>query len=91
VLAEAIADVAVRLLPITEVDAIEMIEQLHTQALLEEFRGEPAVDRRAVADILLALSQLAAQHPEVVSVDINPLIISGGQPIAVDALVEVKA
>jgi acetyl-CoA synthetase (ADP-forming) len=91
VLAEAIADVAVRLLPITEVDAIEMIEQLHTQALLEEFRGEPAVDRRAVADILLALSQLAAQHPEVVSVDINPLIISGGQPIAVDALVEVNA
>jgi acetyl-CoA synthetase (ADP-forming) len=91
VLAEAIADVAVRLLPITEVDAIEMIEQLHTQALLEEFRGEPAVDRRAVADILLALSQLAAQHPEVVSVDINPLIISAGQPIAVDALVEVKA
>ena len=91
VLAEAIADVAVRLLPITAVDATEMIEQLHTQGLLEEFRGEPAVDRKAVGDILLALSRLAAEHPEVVSDDINPLIISGGQPVAVDALVEVTS
>ncbi|MEX0768127.1 MAG: acetate--CoA ligase family protein [Microthrixaceae bacterium] len=90
ILAEAIADVAVRLLPITEVDAEEMIEQLQMQSLLGEFRGDPAVDRRAVVEILLSLSQIAVQHPEVLSIDLNPLIISQGQPIAVDALVEVK-
>ena len=45
VLAEAVADVSVRLVPITRVDAQEMIEDLQSQALLGEFRGEPAVDR----------------------------------------------
>jgi len=91
VLAEAIADVAVRLLPITEVDAEDMLDQLHAQALLDEFRGDPAVDRLAVTKILLSLSKIAVEHPEVLSIDINPLIISRGQPIAVDALVEVQA
>ena len=91
ILAEAIADVAVRLLPIAEVDAMDMLDQLQTQSLLDEFRGEPAVDRIAVGKVLLALSQIAAEHPEVLSIDLNPLIISDGQPIAVDALVEVKS
>lgn len=88
VLAEAVADVAVRLVPITRVDALEMLEQLSTQALLGEFRGEPELDRDAVADVLLALSAAAEQEPDLVSVDLNPLIIDGGRPVAVDALVE---
>lgn len=88
VLAEAVADVAVRLVPITRVDALEMLEQLSTQALLGEFRGEPELDREAVADVLLALSAAAEQEPDLVSVDLNPLIIDGGRPVAVDALVE---
>jgi len=91
VLAEAIADVAVRLVPITRVDAREMLEQLDSQALLGEFRGEPAVDRTAVEDVLLALSATAVAHPEVVSVDLNPLIVVDGRPVAVDALVEVTS
>ena len=91
ILAEAIADVAVRLLPITEVDAMDMLNQLQTQSLLDEFRGEPAVDRIAVGKVLLALSQIATEHAEVLSIDLNPLIISDGQPIAVDALVEVQS
>jgi acetyl-CoA synthetase (ADP-forming) len=95
VLAEAVADVAVRLVPLTEVDAHEMLEQLSTQALLGEFRGEPAVDRDAVVRVLMALSEVAgsrlADGSVVRSVDLNPLIISEGRPIAVDALVEVDA
>ena len=94
VLAEAVADVAIRLVPITEVDAEEMLDQLSTQALLGEFRGEPAVDRPAVVDLLLALSTAAGSALDgtgerIVSIDLNPLIISHGRPIAVDALVEV--
>jgi acetyl-CoA synthetase (ADP-forming) len=94
VLAEAVADVAIRLVPITEVDAAEMLDQLSTQALLDEFRGEPAVDRSAVVDLLLALSTAAGSmldgtDERIVSIDLNPLIISQGRPIAVDALVEV--
>jgi hypothetical protein len=53
-------------------------------------RGEPAVDRDALAAVLLGLGALAAARPDVVSVDVNPLVVAGGRPIAVDALVEVS-
>jgi acetyl-CoA synthetase (ADP-forming) len=89
ILAEAIADVAFRLVPVERVDADEMIEELGTQALLGPFRGEPAVDRDALAATILGLSALAEARPDIVSVDVNPLIVVDGQPIAVDALVEV--
>jgi acetyl-CoA synthetase (ADP-forming) len=89
VLAEAIADVAFRLVPLTPVDAEEMLDDLATGSLLEVFRGEPAVDRGAVASVLLALSRVAEAEPEVRSIDVNPLMIVDGRPVAVDALVEV--
>ena len=88
VLAEALADVAFRLVPIERVDATEMIEQLHTQALLGPFRGEPEVDREALVDVLTGLSAAAVARPDIVSADLNPLIVHEGRPVAVDALVE---
>ena len=90
VLAEAVADVAVRLVPITRTDAHEMLEQLSSQSLLGEFRGEPEVDREAVVDLLMALSDVAAGDQGVHSVDLNPVIISAGRPVPVDALVELS-
>jgi acetate---CoA ligase (ADP-forming) subunit beta len=88
VLAEAVADVAFRLTPLTRVDAHDLIDDLRSQALLGPVRGEPAVDRDRLADVLTGLSALVGDDPTVRSVDINPLIVSGGVPIAVDALVE---
>jgi acetyl-CoA synthetase (ADP-forming) len=90
ILAEALADVTMRLVPLHRVDAEEMIDDLATAALLGAFRGEPAVDRGALCDALLALSAAAATHDEIVSVDLNPLMIVDGRPVAVDALVEVS-
>jgi acetate---CoA ligase (ADP-forming) subunit beta len=90
ILAEAVADVAFRLVPLSPEDADEMIDDLDTQALLGEFRGEPAVDRGAVADVLLGLSRAAGERSDIVSADLNPLLIVHGRPIAVDALVEVR-
>jgi acetate---CoA ligase (ADP-forming) subunit beta len=89
VLAEAMADVAFRLVPITRADAGEMIDDLATQAFLDPVRGEPAVDRDRLAGVLVGLSDAAAAHPEIVATDLNPLVISNGRPVAVDALVEV--
>jgi len=89
VLTEALADVSVRLLPIGRDDALDMLDGLRNQALLGELRGEPPVDRDAVADVLVALGEFAATAPDVVSVDLNPLIVQDGLPVAVDALVEV--
>ena len=89
VLAEAVADVVFRPVPLSALDAHEMIAGLATQKLLGEFRGEAAVDRTALAAVLMGLSALAAARPDVASVDVNPLIVrSDGTAVAVDALVE---
>jgi acetate---CoA ligase (ADP-forming) subunit beta len=90
ILAEAVADVSFRLVPIDPVDADEMIDDLALQALLGEFRGEPAVDRAALVDVLLGLSRAAADCDDLASVDLNPLLVVDGRPMAVDALVEVR-
>jgi acetyl-CoA synthetase (ADP-forming) len=91
ILAEAVADVSFRLVPITRVDADEMIDDLDLQALLGPFRGEPAVDRAAVADVLLGLSAAATERDDIASADLNPLLVVDGRPVAVDALVEVRS
>jgi len=91
VLAEALADVTFRLAPITRVDAEDMIDDLATQRLLGPFRGEPAVDRVRLVDVLVGLSDAAGANPDLVSADVNPLIVVDGQPVAVDALVELRA
>jgi acetate---CoA ligase (ADP-forming) subunit beta len=88
VFAEAIGDVAFRLVPIARVDAEDMLDELENQAVLGAWRGEPPVDRAAVAEVLLGLSRLAEAEPGVVSVDVNPLVVVDGRPLAVDALVE---
>jgi acetate---CoA ligase (ADP-forming) subunit beta len=90
ILAEAVADVAFRLVPIDRIDAEEMIEDLGLQALLGPFRGEPAVDREAVAGVLLGLSEAAATRADIASADLNPLLVVDGRPVAVDALVELR-
>jgi acetyl-CoA synthetase (ADP-forming) len=87
VLAEAVADVAIRLVPITPTDAAEMLDDLDAQPLLGPFRGEPELDRVAMVDLLVALSRVAESTPRLRSIDLNPLIVSEGRPIAVDALV----
>lgn len=90
ILAEALADVSFRLVPIDRVDAEEMVDDLALQSLLGPFRGEPAVDREAVAAVLLGLSGAAEQCPDIASADLNPLLVVDGRPVAVDALVEVR-
>jgi hypothetical protein len=68
-----------------------MIDDLATQRLFGPFRGEPALDRERLVDVLVGLSDAAGAHPELISADVNPLIIVNGVPVAVDALVELNA
>lgn len=89
VLAEAIADVTFRPAPLSTKDAEDMVSSLRTQKLLGEFRGEAAVDRSQLVSALMALSAVAQDRPDIVSIDINPLIVTPtGRVVAVDALVE---
>jgi acetyl-CoA synthetase (ADP-forming) len=88
ILAEAVKDVTFRLVPIMRVDAEEMIDDLVTKSLLGPFRGEAAVDRDKLVDVLVGLSAAVEADRSIVSVDINPLIVTAdGSPVAVDALV----
>jgi acyl-CoA synthetase (NDP forming) len=84
---EALADVAVRLLPVSEGDVLEMLDSLRGRKLLGGFRGQPAVDRAAVAAQIIRIGEAAvALGPDLVSLEVNPLRVRGTVAEALDAL-----
>ena len=88
VLTEALGDVVIKIAPLSEADVGDMFEQLASRKLLGAFRGEAAVDRQALKQVLTGLSDMALAYPDVKEIDINPLIITPeGDPVAVDGLV----
>ncbi len=85
---EVLEDTAFRAVPFDRVEALDMAAELRGSKLLGAFRGEPPIDLEKVADILLAVGDIALSHPEVSEIDINPLIVNpDGLCVAVDALV----
>ena len=91
IFAEVIQDVVFAPMPIDLASAKRMIEALKYQAIFKEFRGEAAVDTESLARAIVALSAACDKHPEIVSIDINPLIVQrDGTLVAVDALVETR-
>lgn len=88
---ELLRDIAFRVAPITSADAREMMREIRSCRILGEFRGMPAADTAALESLLLAVSAVALNHPEVREIDINPIIISGAMPVAVDALIALDA
>jgi len=90
VFAEAIDDVVLRPLPLTVDQAMDMIDDVKHQSILGPFRGMQPINRAQLAAVLASMSQVCASHPEIDSLDINPLIArSDGSLVAVDALVGV--
>lgn len=87
---EALKDVTFRVAPLSMEDALEMIDEIKTKKMLGEFRGSPAVDRKALAKALIGVGELGIQYDSIAEIDINPLIICGDKPVAVDALVVLK-
>ena len=87
---EALKDVTFRVAPLSKEDALEMIDEIKTKKMLGEFRGSPAVDRETLAKALVGIGELGMSCDSIAEIDINPLIICGGKPVAVDALVVLK-
>ena len=87
VLAELLDDVAVALAPLGERDALALLERLRGAPLLRGFRSTPAVDLAAVARAAAAVSRLGWERPEILEIDLNPLIAGPDGAVAVDALV----
>jgi acyl-CoA synthetase (NDP forming) len=92
VLAELVADVALALPPLNELDALALIERLRGARLLHGYRGGAAADVTALARLLSGLSRfLVEQGQDVLEVDLNPVIVTPEGAVAVDALVRVRA
>jgi acyl-CoA synthetase (NDP forming) len=91
VTAEAMADSAVRLAPLTAHDVQEMLESLRGKRLLDGFRNLPVCDRQAIADAAVALGRVLIEHPEIAEIEINPLRLSQDGALALDALVVLAA
>ncbi|MCX5845829.1 MAG: acetate--CoA ligase family protein [Deltaproteobacteria bacterium] len=82
---EVTSDVVFRMVPLTKEESLDMIQEIRGRKILGNFRGKPAVDVNAVADIIQKLSALLTDHPEILEVDMNPVIASESGAIVVDA------
>ena len=90
IFAELLGDVVFRLLPASTSEIASMLDDLANPQILDEFRGEPRVDRRQLVAALAGLAECASDRDDIESIDINPLIVSDGTAIAVDALVVLR-
>ena len=88
--AELVSDVSVRITPVTDLEAREMVRSLRTFPLLDGYRGAPRCDLAAIEDVLLRVSAMVEAHPEIVELDCNPLIAGPDGALIVDARVRVE-
>lgn len=89
---ETLKDVTFRIAPFSRQEAEEMINEIRARPLLDGVRGKPALDKGAIIDTLLRIGQLVQDFPEVVELDINPLIVypEGRGAIAIDMRLVLK-
>ncbi|HSJ51541.1 MAG TPA: GNAT family N-acetyltransferase [Actinomycetota bacterium] len=87
---ELVRDVAVRVTPITDLDASEMVRSLRTFPLLEGFRGSPKVDVSALEEVILRVGALVDNHPSVAEMDCNPVMVLPHGAMIVDARIRVQ-
>jgi acetyltransferase len=86
---EVLRDVSFRIAPMTRADAEEMIEEIRGTRVLEGVRGRPPIDREALIDAILRVSQLVTDHADTIEeVDLNPLVLLPRGAKAVDALIQ---
>jgi acetyltransferase len=93
VFVEVLKDIAMRVVPITRYDAMEMVNEIKGRKILDAFRNMGPADTDAIVDVILRLSRLAADLKDTVAeIDINPLVVleKGKSAKAVDALVVLK-
>jgi acetate---CoA ligase (ADP-forming) len=81
----------VRLTPLTDRDAAEMVRSLATFPLLDGYRGAPKADVAALEDLLLRVSALVEAHPEIAELDCNPVKALPDGVVVVDARIRVEA
>lgn len=87
---ELLRDVAVRIAPLTDLDAAEMVRSLRTFPLLEGYRGAPRADVAALEEVILRVSALVDELPAIAEMDCNPVVVLPQGAFVVDARVRVE-
>jgi acyl-CoA synthetase (NDP forming) len=84
---EILKDISFRIAPLEKRDALDMMRDIKGHKILDAVRGMEAADLDVLADILIKVGQIGMENDRIKEIDINPVILSGSKPIAVDALV----
>jgi hypothetical protein len=85
--AEVYKDVVFRLVPLNKEEIFRMVNDLKGQALLKGYRGSQSVNMERLAEWVMKLGNLATTFKKIQEIDVNPLLIVDGEPIAVDATI----
>jgi acetate---CoA ligase (ADP-forming) len=88
---ELLRDVSVRLTPLTQQDAAEMVRALKTYPLLTGFRGRPSADVPALEDAVLRVSAMVEDIPQILELDCNPIVVHERGAVIVDARIRITA
>lgn len=84
---EILKDVSFRVAPLEKRDALEMMQEIKAHKILDAIRGTPAADLEQLADILITVGKIGLEQEAIKEIDINPVILAGSRPVAVDALI----
>ena len=76
--------------PLEKQDALDMTQEIKAHKILEAVRGMPAADLDLLCDILMKVGKIGMENDLIQEIDINPLILAGAKPVAVDALIVLR-
>jgi len=88
---EILKDVSFRLAPLEKRDTLEMMDEIKAHKILDSVRGMEPVDREILSEMLIKVGEIGITNNKIKEIDINPVIISGSRPIAVDALIVLQS
>ncbi len=89
--AELIGDVQLRICPLDGEDPAEMLADLKLRPLLDGYRGTEPVDLEALESVISRVGAIAAAHPEIAELDLNPVVATARSAVAADARVRLEA
>jgi len=90
IMVEVLKDVSFRIVPLTERDASQMIDEITGSKILDGVRGQPPADKQALCDAILKVAGFVDAHPEVTELDLNPMLVYADGAIAVDARIVIN-
>lgn len=84
---EILRDVSFRRAPLEKEDALDMMKEIKGHRILDAVRGMAAADKDQLAEMLIRVGQIGLEIDQIREIDLNPVILSGANPVVVDALI----